>query len=136
MLVFLDCFCFFFSSRRRHTRFCLSRGLGDVYKRQGYIGLFKGNQASIAKAAPALALEFTIYDFCKQVILKKEPDNIGSSLLMGAVSGFVSSVITYPLDLLRTTLMTKSEGTNQQGTLSVMKKIYKKHGIQGMFKGI
>ena len=25
---------FFFSSRRRHTRFCLSRGLGDVYKRQ------------------------------------------------------------------------------------------------------
>ena len=31
---------------------------------------------------------------------------------MGAVSGFVSSVITYPLDLLRTTLMTKSEGTN------------------------
>ncbi len=24
--------CFFFSSRRRHTRFALVRGLGDVYK--------------------------------------------------------------------------------------------------------
>src|SRR5665809_173904 len=33
-MLFFDFFCFFFSSRRRHTRFALVSWLGDVYKRQ------------------------------------------------------------------------------------------------------
>ena len=37
----------------------------QVVHSSGYSGLFKGNMASIAKAAPAIALEFSTYDFLK-----------------------------------------------------------------------
>src|SRR5665809_110392 len=44
-MLFFDFFCFFFSSRRRHTRFALVSWLGDVYKRQ---------EPALAVASPRL----------------------------------------------------------------------------------
>lgn len=43
---------------------------------------------------------------------------------MGAASGFVSSVLTYPLDLLRTILMTNNKFDNTSGIITSFKKIY------------
>ncbi len=38
-----SCHDFFFSSRRRHTRFLPARGLGDVYKRQAELSREKAS---------------------------------------------------------------------------------------------
>ena len=43
---------------------------------------------------------------------------------MGAASGFVSSVLTYPFDLLRTVLMGSIETNKKEGIISSLNKIY------------
>lgn len=37
--------------------------LGDIYRREGMRGLYKGASLSIVKAAPASAITLTVYEF-------------------------------------------------------------------------
>ena len=59
-----------------------------------------------------------------------------TSLIAGAVSGYCSISICYPLDNLRTRLQANfSNNTSSMSLLNMIKTIHKEEGIKGFYKG-
>jgi len=88
----------------------LGMGMGKamVYmaKSEGLYGMLKGNFVNILKVVPFAAGEFFFYEQFKNLFYG---DNLPKSsivprFLCGAMSGMVTSVIIYPLEVIRTIL--------------------------------
>ena len=70
---------------------------------------------------------------------ERDPLFIWSSLVAGAGSGALASIVCAPLDLIRTRLQVWGELTgeaNKKSILNVLKDIVTKEGIQGCFRGL
>jgi hypothetical protein len=57
------------------------------------------------------------------------------SLLAGAVSGVTSTVVVYPLTLVRTRLLVSGKKV-YNGIFDCMRKIYRNRGFFGLFAGL
>lgn len=84
-------------------------GIGNAFrtilKDEGSRGLYKGIGGSLAQVGPNLALNYCAYETLRSYWLASHPEKdspgIAGSLLCGGVSGFVSSTVTFPVDLVR-----------------------------------
>lgn len=59
-----------------------------------------------------------------------------SQLLAGAVSGFVATGVTAPLDLVKTVLQNSTKSVSSQRTLSVLRDVTRQEGFSACFKGL
>ncbi len=109
-------------------------GLKDIYRRYGLIGLFRGNSVSIMMNVLEQALRFSIIDYSK----KKLQDENGQIkprefLLIGVLTGILSTLILFPLDVVRIRLLS-SEGEKHK-VYNKFLKIYSIAGIRGFYSG-
>jgi len=104
---------------------------------EGYIGFFKGNGANVIRIIPYSAVQFTVFDWLKKLIMEHNEAELNSSqrLFSGALAGIASVTFTYPLDLIRTRL---SVQTNYQdkGIVNALMNIVMKEGVVALYKGI
>ncbi len=59
-------------------------------------------------------------------------DNLGTHLAVSAVAGLVTTTVTAPADMVKTTMFVH---THFAGPMDCVKHIWKEQGIRGMFKG-
>lgn len=109
-------------------------GLKDIYKRYGLTGLFRGNSVSIMMNVLEQGLRFSIIDYSK----KKLQDENGELkpkqfLLIGVLTGVLSTLILFPLDVVRIRLLS-SEG-DKHIVINKFLKIYSTSGIRGFYSG-
>lgn len=80
----------------------------NIMQKDGWKGLFRGNLVNVIRVAPSKAIELFAYDTVKKVLTPKsgEPPKtpIPVSLIAGACAGVSSTLVTYPLELLKTRL--------------------------------
>ena len=55
-----------------------------------------------------------------------------SAFFCGAVAGFVESTVCHPLDTIKTRMQSKGDATFP----NTFRRIYKKHGVQGFYRGL
>jgi hypothetical protein len=93
------------------------RGIPDAFtkisQKEGAVGLYRGLGTTLMVAVPNLAISYCIYGTMKEWLFqKKYPDrnvleasreepHFFDSMVCGATSGICSSLITYPVDVLR-----------------------------------
>jgi len=117
----------------------MGRALVWMAKSEGFYGLFKGNFVNVLKVVPFAACEFFFYEQFKEIIYG---ENLPKSsfiprLICGSLSGMVSSIIIYPLEVIRTLLSIqtsqyKSDVMGQKVSIaSVGKGIWKSAGFTG-----
>ncbi|XP_035911605.1 solute carrier family 25 member 35-like [Anopheles stephensi] len=117
-----------------------------IAKKDGYAALQKG-------LAPSLCFQF-ILNSCRLGIYNTANEHgwtkqrngnqsILKSAFWGATGGFVGSALASPFFMLRTHLQSQAKaeiavGYQHQhtGMISAMKDIFKKHGIQGLYRGV
>ncbi|XP_053675944.1 solute carrier family 25 member 35-like [Anopheles nili] len=117
-----------------------------IAKKDGYAALQKG-------LAPSLCFQF-ILNSCRLGIYNTANEHgwtkqrngnqsILKSAFWGATGGFVGSALASPFFMLRTHLQSQAKaeiavGYQHQhtGMVSAMKDIFKKHGIQGLYRGV
>ena len=79
-----------------------------IYSREGFLGLWRGNAATVLRVFPYAGIQFAAFDVYKRLLGK------GSSLqklLAGSAAGATAVILTYPLDLIRARLAVRmSEG--------------------------
>jgi solute carrier family 25 phosphate transporter 23/24/25/41 len=121
----------------------MGKALYYMGKSEGFYGMFKGNFVNVLKVVPFAACEFFFYEQFKQLIYG---ENLPKSsfiprLICGSLSGMVSSIIIYPLEVIRTLLsiQTSKYQSDVMGKkvsiASVGAGVWKSAGFKGFYKG-
>ncbi|XP_040420170.1 graves disease carrier protein isoform X2 [Cygnus olor] len=110
-----------------------------VPRKEGYLGLYKGNGAMMIRIFPYGAIQFMAFDQYKKVIRK----HLGISghvhrLMAGSMAGITAVICTYPLDMVRVRLAFQVKGEHKyMGIIHAFKMIYTKEGgFSGFYRGL
>ncbi|XP_029554631.1 solute carrier family 25 member 16 [Salmo trutta] len=113
--------------------------LRAVPKKEGYLGLYKGNGAMMVRIFPYGAIQFMAFDKYKKILSQQ----LGISghihrLMAGSMAGMTAVICTYPLDVIRARLAYQVKGHHRYtGIGNAFQTIYlKEGGIPGFYKGL
>ncbi|KAL9168126.1 hypothetical protein ABFS82_05G140500 [Erythranthe guttata] len=104
----------------------------SIMKTDGWTGLFRGNFVNVIRIAPSKAIELFIFDTVNKNLSQKLP--IPPSLIAGACAGVSSTLVTYPLELLKTRLTIQRELYN--GLFDAFVKILQEGGPGELYRGL
>ncbi|KAJ8328841.1 mitochondrial thiamine pyrophosphate transporter [Batrachochytrium dendrobatidis] len=112
-----------------------------IIKEEGILGLWKGNLSALYLYLAYGAVQFAI--FHEILNNSKKQDSFlathipqqAHTFIAGAISGCVSTVSTYPLDLLRTRFAVQRNNFYPSLTKAI-KNIFVKEGISGFYRGM
>ncbi|OAV94244.1 hypothetical protein PTTG_00602 [Puccinia triticina 1-1 BBBD Race 1] len=117
----------------------------------GLRNFFIGNGLNVIKVFPESAIKFFVYEYAKNFIFHRQSlrdhssrsqDDRRSNLgrfLAGGLAGVVSQVLIYPIETLKTQLMSSTINESFQGRallVYTIKKLNKTGGVRGYYKGL
>jgi solute carrier family 25 (mitochondrial carrier protein), member 16 len=103
--------------------------MGEIYGRDGIVGLFRGHSATLLKIYPYAAIKFVAYEQYRALLIGgPHHETAARRFVVGALAGVTSVFFTYPLEVIRVRLAfeTKHRST---GLVDICKKIYFEHPI-------
>ncbi|MCD7454500.1 Adenine nucleotide transporter bt1, chloroplastic/mitochondrial [Datura stramonium] len=110
----------------------------NIMKTEGWTGLFRGNFVNVIRVVPSKAVELFAYDTVNKNLSSKPGEQpkipIPASLVAGACAGVSSTLLTYPLELVKTRL-TIQRGV-YDGLLDAFVKILKEGGPGELYRGL
>jgi len=134
------------------------RSIGHAFRKiaalEGLGGLYRGLGTTLMVAVPNLAISYCIYGTMKEFIFSYkyptrdvmeatvEEPHFAESLVCGATSGICSSLITYPMDVIRRRLQILGvhPGCHRPGESvgpwSELRAIVRNEGVRGLYRGL
>ncbi|XP_072334875.1 solute carrier family 25 member 16 isoform X1 [Scyliorhinus torazame] len=113
--------------------------LRAVPKKEGFLGLYKGNGAMMVRIFPYGAIQFTAFDRYRKLLIGK----LGISghihrLMAGSMAGMTAVICTYPLDMIRARLAFQVKGEHRYaGIIDAFRVIYTQEGgFRGFYRGL
>ncbi|KAL9239874.1 hypothetical protein vseg_014153 [Gypsophila vaccaria] len=110
----------------------------DIVKNDGWCGLFRGNFVNVIRVAPSKAIELFIYDSVNKKLSPKAGEQpkipVSPSFIAGACAGVSSTILTYPLELVKTRL-TIQRGV-YKGIIDAFVKIIREEGPGELYRGL
>ncbi|XP_057477655.1 adenine nucleotide transporter BT1, chloroplastic/mitochondrial [Actinidia eriantha] len=110
----------------------------NIMKTDGWKGLFRGNLVNVVRVAPSKAIELFAYDTVNKTLSPKPGEQpklpIPASLVAGACAGVSSTLVTYPLELVKTRL-TIQRGV-YDGLFDAFIKILQEGGPGELYRGL
>lgn len=115
------------------------KSLKYIYKNKGLRSLFQGATSPMLSSSFTTAISFLSYSkslaLCKSLFGKKE-SNQYINFLAGGMSGFVTSIVFCPFEVIKTKLQTQTNHSLYKGNFDCLQQILKKEGPKGIFKGL
>lgn len=108
-----------------------------IVAKEGVRGLYAGYGAFMLRDLPFDAIEFVAYEQFKQAAkrsLGRDP-NAGEVSLIGALAGGVTGIVTTPLDVLKTRLMTQGTAGRYKSLLDATLTIARTEGLSAFMSG-
>ncbi|KAH1131578.1 hypothetical protein J1N35_002956 [Gossypium stocksii] len=109
----------------------------NITMNEGWKGLFRGNSVNVIRVAPSKAIELFAYETVKKQLTPEHGEHpklpLPASFIAGAVAGVSSTLLTYPLELLKTRLTVNEDYKN---LLDAVAKIVQAEGPGGLYKGL
>ncbi|VEU20302.1 DEKNAAC101231 [Brettanomyces naardenensis] len=132
------------------------RTVYQIWKEEGYKGLFRGNGINCIRIFPYSAVQYSVYMQLKAWYQRgsdlPESENLPTfeKLVAGGIAGFASVLVTYPMDLVKTRLSiqtaTSLKNLNDStavirqkplGMYGSLKDIYKNEGgFRALYRGL
>ena len=103
----------------------------NIYKTQGIKGFYYGWKPNVFRAITVNMGELVAYDTGKQFLLNYLDDNIYCHGLASIHSGFWSSLLSTPADVIKTKMMADSNHT----MYNITKNTIQKEGVLSLWKG-
>lgn len=114
----------------------LWQAMKKFYTVEGMKGFFKGNGSNVVKIVPFSALEFYSFEFFKDMFCpKNDPRNKLALLLSGSCAGILATVVTYPMDFVRTVLSIQTD-YQYKGMWDCMSQISRQSGVISLYRGM
>ncbi|KAE8687438.1 Adenine nucleotide transporter BT1 [Hibiscus syriacus] len=104
---------------------------------EGWKGLFRGNFVNVIRVAPSKAIELFAYETVKKRLTPERGEQpklpLPASFIAGAAGGVCSTLLTYPLELLKTRLTVNEDYKN---LLDAIVKVVQAEGTGGLYRGL
>ncbi|XP_078434970.1 mitochondrial substrate carrier family protein [Wolffia australiana] len=110
-----------------------------ILQKDGVLGLYAGYSATLLRNLPAGILSYSSFEYLKGFVLGRtgraalEP---AESVACGALAGAISALLTTPLDVVKTRLMTQMHGEGGKRITETVGQILTEEGWQGLFRGM
>ncbi|KAF5740160.1 hypothetical protein HS088_TW11G00226 [Tripterygium wilfordii] len=110
-------------------------------KQEGITSLWRGSALTVNRAMIVTASQLATYDQVKEAILEKGvmADGLGTHVTASFVAGFVASVASNPVDVIKTRVMNMKVEPGQappyNGALDCAMKTVKAEGLTALYKG-
>ncbi|KAI2513824.1 hypothetical protein MHU86_607 [Fragilaria crotonensis] len=118
----------------------------SIYKSHGVSGLYRGWYSTLWREVPAFGAYFSVYDFVKDSVNdyynshgdRAEAHTWLASAFAGGVSGSVTWIMIYPVDVIKTRIQTAPINTpSSELTMAhVGRALVQQHGWKVMFRGL
>ncbi|GAB0099337.1 solute carrier family 25 member 40 [Sergentomyia squamirostris] len=124
------------------------QALKSMINTQGILGLWTGLRATLMRDVPFSGIYWTSYESFKGICGVTGSPSLTFSFFGGALSGSIAAILTTPFDVVKThkqielgekliyTDTPKKIPKSDESVLAALEKIYKLHGIRGLFAGI
>lgn len=117
------------------------QSFGNIYKKEGLKGFWKGNGIACIRLFPYNAVQFAT--FTKLKVMMSDPVtgklSAMNALVAGSLGGIAATVATYPTDMVKTRLtVAHSDHTKSKykGIVSAFQVIYQEEGFLAFYKGM
>jgi hypothetical protein len=132
----------------------------QVCREEGVLGLYRGLLVSLAVSVPNLAIGFSVYGSMKErclasgsPLLVQQPSSWGNNaspadgpqdlvlsplgcMASGAVSGCLSSLLTFPADTVRRRMQIRGLVRHGTNSVSEIGRVFRTEGVRGLYRGI
>ncbi|CAN0126350.1 unnamed protein product [Ascophyllum nodosum] len=112
-----------------------------IVREEGPLALYKGVVPALVLCGQG-AVQFTVYEWLKARVPKQSENTPLESLAMGGVSKIVSTLVTYPTQVIKSRLQqrgteeeVKAGAPRYRGTWHCTTTIARREGMRGFFKG-
>ncbi|KAJ3303389.1 Mitochondrial carrier protein ymc2 [Kappamyces sp. JEL0829] len=107
-----------------------------IIKTEGALGLYKGTLTPLLGAGVCVAIQFSALEACKRWMGSAKDLSLAQLYGAGAFSGLCNSVVSGPMEHVRTRLQVQSAGIRvYTGPGDFIRKVYRQYGFGGLFKG-
>ncbi len=112
--------------------------LTTVFEEEGIKGLWRGNSSAIALWAGFDAIQFSMYGTLLRNLEALGDGNSKSMnrFIAGGISGAAATVITYPLEILRTTFAAQGTPPRFTTTGECLSYVLRTKGVRGLYAGM
>ncbi|KAI9483293.1 MAG: mitochondrial carrier domain-containing protein [Benjaminiella poitrasii] len=123
-----------------------------IYKNGGFRGLYVGNGLNVIKIIPESAIKFYVFEtskaFMAQMTSSSDKNSIpvGARFIAGGVAGLCSQFCVYPLETLKTRIMSSQRAECQKLQIqqrrpmipmrTVVKEMYRSGGVKAFWPGL
>ncbi|CAH2086062.1 unnamed protein product [Euphydryas editha] len=128
---------------RQHVYNGMIDGFFKIYKVEGIQGFFAGVNATCARLAIGSAAQLTTFSTAKETLLSYglcERSPLGLAFSASCMSGIMVALAICPIDVVAVRLYNQGPaskgGLMYNGVFDCLRKIYKKEGLHGLYKGI
>ncbi|KAI8988924.1 mitochondrial carrier domain-containing protein [Pilobolus umbonatus] len=130
-------------------------GLKNIYKQGGVRGFFVGNGLNVIKIVPESAIKFYVFETAKSVLAElthsedKNAIPVGARFVAGGIAGLCAQFCIYPVETLKTRIMSSmvvpDQHSQQSDALKTKQKnlilktargMYNAHGLRGFWPGL
>jgi solute carrier family 25 protein 43 len=124
----------------KETKGGFLQSFGNIYKREGLKGFWKGNGIACVRLFPYNAVQFAT--FTKLKVMMSDPNGRLSALnamIAGSLGGIAATCTTYPTDMVKTRLTTSHSDPSKskyKGILHAFSVIYQEEGLLAFYKGM
>ncbi|KAB8274594.1 mitochondrial carrier domain-containing protein [Aspergillus minisclerotigenes] len=117
------------------------QALNHIRTRHGIYGLFKGHSASLIRVFPYAGINFLAYEQLQRaIIISPQTDTPFHRFFCGSTAGAISTIFTYPLELIRIRLAFETEQNTKSSWFRICRKVYFESGGKGslfnLYQGI
>ncbi|TMW61114.1 hypothetical protein Poli38472_013577 [Pythium oligandrum] len=116
-----------------------------IFADEGVIGFWRGNLAACVRIIPHKAILFGCSDLYKETFRQMDNQYAGpkgsmpswGAFVSGSMSGFTASILTYPLDLVRTRVSGNiGQNIRYKGIVNTLVVTVKEEGFRALFRGM
>lgn len=108
----------------------------NTYTKEGFLALWRGNSATMARIIPYSAIQFTAHEQWKKLLhVDLHEDTKVRRFLAGSLAGITSQSMTYPLDLARARMAVTDKYSGYRTLREVFVKIWQCEGPRTLYRG-
>ncbi|KAH3676075.1 hypothetical protein WICMUC_002372 [Wickerhamomyces mucosus] len=114
-------------------------GLKQIYRQNGFLGLFKGVDAAIIRTGMGSSVQLPIYNATKSFIINNnlisDPSSPQLHLISSTMSGIGVGIVMNPGDVILTRVYNQKGNNHYTGPVDCFIKIIKYEGVGALYKG-